>query len=378
VNVLVVVPYLADTAPSQRYRIEQWAALLNKDGVSLHVEPFESPQLKEVFHRPGHLFTKAWAVGRCIVSRMKWLAAFDRRRWDAVFLHRELLPIGPPVLEWLLARTGVPIVYDFDDAIFLPNISDANRGLAWLKWPDKTGTICRLSAHVTAGNEYLAQFAASFNPRVTVVATTIDCDKYTPKGSVVLHEPPVIGWTGSHTTIKYLQALAPTLQQLRKSCEFRLKVVGVERFAVPGIDVESVRWTSATEVADISDCDIGVMPLPDDEWSRGKCGLKVLTYMALGIPVVASPVGVNSVIVADGRNGFLAANEHEWVDKLTRLLTDAELRRRFAAEGRRMVEAHYSAKVQAPRLLEVLRRACNDRAHTVRRAVPLDAGPQSR
>lgn len=371
-KVLVAVPCLPDTSPSQRYRIEQWARLLDEQGVVFHIEPFESTQLNEVRHRRGHFVAKAWAVARCILSRLKWLARFDRTQWDVVFLHRELLPAGPPILEWMLARTGVPIVYDFDDAIFLPNISDANRGFAWLKWSQKVGTICRVSTHVTVGNEYLRQYAASFNPQATIVATTIDCDRYVPKDNIALHNPPVIGWTGSHTTIKYLQTLVPTLQQLRKSLDFRVKVVGVERFAIPGIDVESVPWTSGTEIADIGDCDVGVMPLPDDEWSRGKCGLKALQYMALGIPVVASAVGVNSTIIADGWNGFVAASQDEWIEKLVRLLTDAELRKRFADEGRKTVEARYSARVEAPRVMEILERASRGPTHALE-AAPINA-----
>lgn len=371
-KVLVLMPYLPESAPGQRFRIEQWTPILQARGVSVHFEPFESPALKQVLHHPGQHAAKVWAMSCCIASRVAWLARFDRREWDAVFLHRELLPIGPPVLEWLLAKTGIPIVYDFDDAIFLSNVSDANRRLAWLKWPQKTGIICRLSTHVTVGNEYLRQYVLQFNSRVSVVPTTINSDEYTVKGNVAIQQPPVIGWSGSYSTIKHLQWFILTLQALRKSVEFRLKVVGAQDFTAPGISVESVPWTLGTEITDIKDFDIGIMPLPDDDWSRGKCGLKALQYMALGIPVIASPVGVNSSIITDGRNGFVAANHDEWIEKLVRLLTDTELRKRFAQEGRKTVEARYSAGVEAPRVLEILERASRGSTRAPE-AAPIDA-----
>ena len=372
-KVLVVIPYLQGTAPSQRFRIEQWATALEHRGVLFHFESFESPNLKDVLYRRGLLTVKARAVTRQILSRVKWLARLDRNRWDVIFLHRELLPIGPPVLEWLLARTGVPIVYDFDDAIFLPNISDANRQLAWLKRPRKTGTICRLSTHVIVGNEYLREYAAQFNARVSVVPTTIDTDAYTMKSDITNHDPPVIGWTGSLTTIKHIETITDALKELRKAFRFRFKVVGADRFTLPGLEVESVPWTAASEIANLKQFDIGIMPLPDDDWSRGKCGLKALQYMALGIPVVASSVGVNSEIITDGRNGFLAVSQSEWVDKLSRLLMDPALRREFADQGRKIVEERYAARVQAPRILEILEEACRGRRQPVDDVIAADA-----
>lgn len=152
------------------------------------------------------------------------------------------------------------------------------------------------------------------------------------------------------------------LNTLRAWREFRLKVVGVDRFAVAGVEVESKRWSARSEVEDLKSFDVGVMPLPDDAWSRGKCGLKALQYM--GVPTVVSPVGVNTEIVDNGRNGFLASDAAEWVEKLSLLLSDEDLRARFAKEGRRTVEDRYSAKVQAPRVAEILQRVRQGKARS--------------
>jgi glycosyltransferase involved in cell wall biosynthesis len=206
-----------------------------------------------------------------------------------------------------------------------------------------------------AGNPYLADYARQFNPQnVTVIPTTIDTDKYHFPENKPENEVPVIGWSGSHSTVQHLDTLRETLQDLAKVAKFRLRVIGTPNYKIEGVDVEAMAWRSETETSDLEPIDIGVMPLPDDQWSKGKCGLKALQYMALGVPTMCSPVGVNSDIIQDGENGFLASAKDEWIEKLKRLLASAELRRKLGAAGRRTVEEKYSAKVQAPRVFQIL------------------------
>ena len=353
-NVLVLIPYLYDTAPGQRFRIEQWARGLEERGVRFQFIPFETSALKEILHRRGCHLRKIIELLRGIYRRSRVLAAIDQR-WDVILLYREMLPLGPPIFERLLAKKGIPIVYDFDDAIFLPEVSEANQRFLWLKWPQKIGTICRLSAYAIVGNGYLKDYALQFTPRVSVIPTTIDTDTYTLKPSAEIRETPVIGWSGSMTTLKHLRVIEPTLRALRCTTPYRLKVVGQRGVEMDGLDVESKDWDRKTEVADLQSFDIGMMPLPDDAWARGKCGLKLLQYMAVGVPTVASPVGVNVEIIQDGINGFLASTEQEWVAKLQLLISDRALRERLAKAGRETIEQKYAAKLHAPHLLEVLR-----------------------
>jgi len=238
--------------------------------------------------------------------------------------------------------------------VFVPYVSPSNGYLSYLKFPAKTKTICRLATHVMAGNPYLADYAKQTNQNVSIVPTTIDTEKY----SVLPRERnpvPVIGWSGSFSTVQHLDSLAGALRRLARTENFRLVVIGTPVYKLDGVDVEALPWRSATEVSDLRQIDIGIMPLPDESWSRGKCGLKALQYMALGIPTVCSPVGVNSEIIQDGVNGFLAGTEDEWVAKLTQLLHDEKLRARLGAAGRATVETKYSAAVQAPRVYEILR-----------------------
>ncbi len=361
------MPYLYNTVPGQRFRIEQWARIMTRFGVTFNFIPFESPQLKLILHLRGHYGRKIWELFCGLYRRLRILASVGDG-WDLIFLHRELAPVGPPVLERFLARRRVPIVYDFDDAIFLPDVSEANERFKSLKWPQKTGTICHLSNHVIVGNRYLKEYAANYTTHVSIVPTTIDTDEYRPRDDVTIRGRPTIGWSGSITTVKHLRTIEPALRRLRSLLDFRLKVIGTPHFSISGLDVESKPWTADSEVEELKSFDIGIMPLPDDRWSRGKCGLKGLQYMALGVPTIMSPVGVNCEIIEDGRNGFLASGQDEWVAKLSALASDVHLRQRFTKEGRETVEASYSARVHAPHVLDIFERirAASSNASAIR------------
>jgi glycosyltransferase involved in cell wall biosynthesis len=260
--------------------------------------------------------------------------------------------MGPALLERLLGRLKVPVIFDFDDAIWTPYVSPANKYLSYLKFFGKPAVICRLSRHITVGNRYLAEFARRHNPNVSIIPSTIDTDLYrtdAPIGSGG-GAVPIIGWTGSHSTVQHLDTLRPALLELRRRRPFRLRVIGTPRYALEGVDVEARSWRSETEVEDLREIDIGVMPLPDNEYVKGKCGMKLLQYMGLGIPTVASHVGANGDIVRDGEDGFLASTESDWVEKLSALLDDAALHARIGAAGRQTVEERFSARVWAPQV----------------------------
>jgi glycosyltransferase involved in cell wall biosynthesis len=350
-NILAIVPSTYDTSPGQRFRIEQWEPLLRERGVEITYAPFESEELHELLYQTGSIGRKLAHVTRQFARRFSVIDS--ARQYDAVYVFREGALLGPPLFEWLIKRKRVPMVFDFDDAIFVSYRSPSNGYLSYLKFAAKTNTICRLASHVMVGNPYLADYARQFNPRVTMIPTTIDTEKYTvqPKEAV---EAPLIGWTGSFSTVQHLDTLGRALQKLAQRERFRLRVIGTPEYRLEGVDVEAMRWRAETEVDDLRSVDIGVMPLPNDAWSKGKCGLKALQFMALGIPTVCSPVGVNTDIIQDGENGFIAGTEDEWVEKLSQMLRSVELRRRLGLASRATVERTYSAIAQAPRVYEVL------------------------
>lgn len=356
-RVLAVVPSLYDTSPGQRFRIEQWEPILHESGVEITYAPFETAELKAVLHQGGHVLDKIKAVSKNMKKRRDELASLDR--FDLVYVFREAALLGLPWFERTIARSGVPMVFDFDDAVFHSYKSPSNGYLSYLKFPGKTSEIARISTHIMAGNEYLADYSRAYNQNVTIVPTTIDTDTYlVPEGKGEI-EPDVvtIGWSGSFSTIQHLDTIRDIFQQLARDEKFRLRVIGTPAYEIPGVEVDAIPWRSETETEDLSAIDIGVMPLPDDNWSKGKCGLKALQYMALGIPAICSPVGVNSTIINNGVNGFLAGGPEEWINTLKRLIHSAELRRRTGLAGRETVEKEYSARAIAPRVFEIFRSA---------------------
>jgi glycosyltransferase involved in cell wall biosynthesis len=353
VRVLALAPYPTGRVPGQRYRIEQWAPRLRELGIEVEFSPFLPPAAMDLLYGAGH----TWSKVRATVGG-HWRRLLERREWtryDVAFIYREAALLGPPWVEKLIARK-LPLVFDFDDPIYLPSSSTANAWASALKWPLKVATICRLARHVTVGNDVLAEWARPRSTAVTVVPSTIDTDLY----RLSTRRPnlkPVVGWTGSTTTVPYLYALVPVLQQLRQEIDYELRVISDGEFKIDGVDVRCVAWRAETEVEDLRPLDIGLMPLPDDEWARGKCGMKALQYMALGIPPVVSPVGANAVIVGDGVSGYHARASGEWVERILELLRDPQKRAAFGLAGRRTVEERYSCRMHARRMGAVLRAA---------------------
>ena len=352
-RVLALMPALYDTSPGQRYRLEQWEPLLRERGVEITFASFEDEDLHALLYKRGMMRKKLRLVTRGLGRRLSLVRRV--KDYDVVYILREAALLGPPVFERLIAQSGVPVVFDFDDAIFVSYRSPSNGYLSYLKFASKTKTICRIASHVMVGNPYLADYARQVNDRVTVIPTTIDTQRYQVPPPKTVNRPLVICWTGSHSTVQHLDTLRGALKKLASRDQFRLRVIGTPVYDCPPIDVEAMRWRARTEVDDLAPIDIGVMPLPEDKWSKGKCGAKALQFMGMGIPTVCSPVGVNKEIIQDDQNGFLASTEDEWVDKLSRLLRSAELRRRLGQAGRSTVEQKYSAISQAPRVYEIFK-----------------------
>lgn len=350
-RVLFWVPYPTEGA-SNRYRVEQYLPHLKKAGINYTLHSFWNRSAFDILYKIGRRFAKSYYFILGAISRLSDLVRIFQ--FDIVFIHREAYPVGGAFFETILAMLRKPFIFDFDDAIFLPASSGTNYFIEKYKKPDRVANIIKMSRHVIAGNHYLADFALRYNRSVTVIPTPIDTEIYYPDEKKHSDEI-VIGWIGSVTTLNFLNIMRNVFIKLSKRFpDIKLKIVGGD-FSINGLsNVISKPWSAKEEIKDLMTFDIGIMPMPDNEWTKGKCGFKAILYMSMGIACVCSPVGVNKEIIIDGVNGFLAHTEEEWFEKLILLITDSNLRKKLGMAGRKTVEQRYSLFVNAPRYLEVL------------------------
>lgn len=344
-NVFFLFPYPLGESPSQRFRFEQYFKLLEKSGAITYKQSFWDIKTWNVLYKKGHLSQKVVGFLTGILKRISLL--FKIGKADYVFIHREVMPVGPPVFEWIIAKIfRKKIIYDFDDAIWLSNTSAENKMVSLIKWHSKTALICKWSHRVSCGNNYLAGFAKQFNRDVIFNPTTIDTEHHHNPAHYPQYttDKITIGWTGSHSTLKYIDIVVPVLKQLEAKYRdtFQFIVIANKKPELSLNNLVFIPWKEKTEIEDLSKIDIGIMPLTDDIWAKGKCGFKALQYMALQIPAVVSPVGVNTEIIDSGINGFICSAEREWFETIDKLIADKTLRQQIGINGRKKVIEHYS------------------------------------
>ncbi|MFW5758664.1 MAG: glycosyltransferase family 4 protein, partial [Bacteroidota bacterium] len=274
--------------------------------------------------------------------------------------------MGTTFFEKRIKKSGAKMVLDFDDSIWLKDVSNGNKKLAFLKKPSKTKHLVAMANACIVGNQYLADYTSKYNQNVFVVPTTIDTVQYQGIKKNNTNQKICIGWTGSSTTLKHFSLAVPFLQKLKDKYGNGIcfRVISDQPYEGSLPDLENIRWSREKEIEDLNVIDIGIMPLPNDPWSKGKCGFKGLQYMALEIPAVMSPVGVNNDIITHGLNGFLAKDEKQWIEILSKLIENKDLRERTGAEGRKTVEEKYSYDSQKDRYVRIFQNLINETGRT--------------
>jgi len=340
-KILFIAPYPFDEAPSQRFRFEQYFNFLKGNNFEIHFSPFLDQKTWKTLYSEGKVLRKMIGVAISFLKRFALL--FKLYKYDFVFIHREASHIGPPVFEFLIAKVfRKKYNYDFDDAIWLPNYSETNARFHRLKAYWKVRYCIKWAVSISAGNEYLANYARKFNVNVQIIPTTIDTENHHNLQTNYHQEKLVIGWTGTHTTMRYLDFIVPVIKELEQKYDFEFLVISNEAPAYHLKSLRFLKWKRETEITDLARISIGVMPLEMDIWSEGKCGFKGLQYMSLGIPALMSPVGVNTQIVSHGENGYLPIKLEDWRVQLELLLTDVDLRKKIGEAGKKTINERYS------------------------------------
>ncbi len=349
-----LIPHPQDEAPGQRLKFEQYYDRFRQAGYTVIHDAFYSPALSHRIGQPG-LLAKAFRLGWASLKRAGCL--WTAWRSDVVYLFLEAVPVGPPMLEWIIMRLFKrPVIYDIDDLIYLKKPGSRNPFPAFSNQRRKVNFLMRNARHIIVCTSYLEQEARRLNAHVTKISSTIDTAKYIPKQQY--HVPIVtLGWSGSFSTSPYLHLLDEALKIIQRRHGVAIRVIGDTGFSVPGVQVEAIPWRLESEVEDLLKIDIGLYPLPRQEWVLGKSGLKALQYMGLGIPAVMTPIGANLEIGVHDKNCLFADSQEEWVDAITQLVLNPSQRERIGRAGRRTVEERYAVDVNWPRYLRAVREA---------------------
>lgn len=334
---------------SSRLRSYQYFPFLEDAGISVVVRPlFKDVYLEKLYSGQKPILSLFLAY------LQRFFVLFTVFKYDKIVIEKELFPYFPAFFEFLLSFFGVSYIVDYDDAIF-HNYDLSSNALIRFFLKNKINSVMKCAATVVVGNDYLAAKAIAANSKkVIVIPTVIDISRYT--SFVKTERPPqVIGWIGSPSTFKYVKPLFPVFEALFKKYPIEVHIVGAKEDVSVSFPIRFVDWTEESEVASICNFDIGIMPLVDSQWEKGKCAYKLIQYMACGIPVVASPVGMNTTVVHPGENGFLAASPKEWTESLEETLMDRSKCYTFGACGRQLIEKGYTLQKNAPKWISLIK-----------------------
>lgn len=349
-----------ERSAATRFRLLRLLPYFRARGLEVRFEPFLTDEGFEGFYSEGGAHRKAVDLAQQTARRLA--LACGAQGFDAVFVQREAALVGPAYTEFILGSLrNIPIIFDFDDAIWLHNLSESTHPVAarLFKWPQKCWYTLGRARCVIAGSQGLATRALAENDHVHVVPTVVSATTWRPlpgrlEGAFGDPERPVIGWVGSHSTAHQLELAAPALRRLRaEGHRFELRVIGASpSFRLEGLEHSSGQWKLSSEIEDFQQIDIGLAPMHTGPIYEGKCGFKQLQYMAVGVPFVSSPVGGARDFVIDDDNGLIANDPDDWYPRLKSLLTSRALRARLAQSGRKLVEMRYCAEVQGPILAD--------------------------
>lgn len=350
-KVLVITNHRKNRSPGQRFRFEQYVDFLEENGFEITMSFLLNEKDDKHFYNKSFPIIKAIILLKSFIKR--YIETKTYNNYDIIFVYREAFFTGSTFFEKKIAKSRAKFIFDFDDAIWLHDVSEGNKKWGWLKKPEKTIEIVKLSDMVFAGNKYLVDFSKKYNSNVVLIPTTIDTNYHIAINTEKPKSHICIGWTGSSTTLKYFENFMPALEKINTKYPgvVTFKVIVDLKKTYPTLELTTTLWCLEKEIEELNKIDIGIMPLPNNKWTKGKCGFKGLQYMALSIPTVMSPVGVNNEIIKNGENGFLAETKEEWINTLSQLIESESLRKKLGENARETVIEKYSVKANKHKYL---------------------------
>jgi glycosyltransferase involved in cell wall biosynthesis len=343
-RLLIVCPYPQGVAPSQRLKFEQYYNYFQLNNFDIQVESFQSISFWNSVYNPKKNLEKIFWTILGYVKRV--LLIFKLKKFDAVYIHLWVTPLGPPIFEYIYCKFSKKVIFDIDDLVFIENSSSANSWISRFKGKKKPLYLIKNANYVITCTPYLSNYCKKLNNNITEISSTINTDNYKLVRKDKSDGKIIIGWSGSHSTVKYLNLISHSLKIISKKYPIKIIVMGSTNFEIDEIEVECFDWKEDIEVKTIEKFDIGLYPLPDELWVQGKSGLKALQYMACGVATIASSFG-DSIknIINHGENGFLANTEEDWINYLSLLIENHELRKTIGENARKTVEEKYSVEV---------------------------------
>ncbi len=356
-KILVICPHPVGYAPGQRLKYEQYFKHWQNNGYDVTVRSFMSEKTQNIIYKKGYFFQKA--AGVLLGYSKRVVDLFNLRKYDLVYVFLWVTPIGIPFFEMLVCKLAKKIIYDIDDLVFLKHDIAEPWYALHIKGRNKPAYMMKKANHVITCTPFLDEYAKQFNNNTTDISSTINTDTYTPVNNYANTKKIIVGWSGSHSTVRMLLTIAPALQSLAKTLQYKLLVMGSKDVEIEGVDIEAIEWTEENEIKTLQKMDIGLYPLPNEEWVKGKSGLKALQYMALGIPTVATNIGCNPRVIENNVSGFLVNSPEEWIQKITMLANNPELRKTIGLASRERVEKMYSIKANEPLYLKIINDVCS-------------------
>lgn len=353
-KILVICPYPEGVAAGQRLKYEQYFDCWRENGYDIMVTPFMDTAMWDIVYTQGNYVAKIFGTLRGYFRRIYGI--FCINRYDLIYVFMWVTPLGTSFFERIVRVLAKRLIYDIEDNVFLKKSNEFNRLAGVLKGSEKINYLIKAADHVITSSPFLNDYCLGINRKkaCTYISSSMDTNRFLPVNSYSNDKKVTIGWTGTFSTKIYLDLLRNVFLDLKKRCDFRLRVIGNFFYELPGIDLEVIQWTKENEIKDLQGIDIGVYPLTQDAWVLGKSGLKAIQYMALGLPTVATNVGTTPIIIQQIENGWLVKTDAEWVNALETLIKNPELRRKLGIAARKTVLEKYSSQVIKSTYLTIL------------------------